>query len=173
MTHSRSYAIPMEVGEADQTVRRLCAELATERARAEVAARNAAGLTKIIAGYVEMFPELQSVVDGDVNLFLLGDDDERPRGAEAVRLILQERPNYWWWVTELVDEMRNRGWLPESENPANAVRTALERLIASSDSDVVKGRDSANKVIYSYRPDDPPPTGRPVPSEPAYDEEPF
>ena len=116
------------------------------------------GLTKIINGYVEMFPELARLVDRDALSAPL-DHDETPRGAEAVRIILQDQPNVPWLVSELVNALDSRGWLPESTNPANAVRTALERLVAAPESDVVKGTRSG-KVIYSYEPDritDPPP----------------
>jgi len=91
-----------------------------------------------------------------------------PKGAEAVRLILQESPNEWFFVSELVQALKARNWLPDSDNPANAVRTTLERLFNTPDSDVKKSRDINDKVIYSYRPDD-------APAEPpSYnDEEPF
>lgn len=165
----------MEEAEAESLVRQHVAELVAREYTAERAAREAIALRKIIAGYVEMFPQLQSVVDGDVNLFIAsGDPNETPKGAEAVRLILQDSPNAWFLVSELVDALRDRGWLPDSDNPANAVRAALERLIGTPDSDVKKGRSTADKVVYSYRPDDAPPPPRPIfNNPPAYEEEPF
>lgn len=86
---------------------------------------------------------------------------EAPRGAEAVPIILQGSPNQWFYVSELVEALKVRGWLPDSDNPANAVRTALERVMSTPSSDVFKTRRN-NKVLYSYRPDDAP-----------YEEEPF
>lgn len=156
----------MEIAEAELFVRRAVKELADQRHLMETATRHASALTKIIAGYVEMFPELQQLVDADVNLLL--ESDDTPKGAEAVRLILQASANEWWLVSELVESLRARGWLPDSENPANAVRAALERLLASPDSDIVKSR-RGNSVVYGYRPDDAPPT----PAPPYGDEEPF
>ncbi|HSH62353.1 MAG TPA: hypothetical protein VK988_22415 [Acidimicrobiales bacterium] len=149
----------MEVDEAKRDVQRFAAAFLEFRSTAATATRNAAAVSKIIRGYVEMFPELRTLVDEDI----LSLDQERragddaPKGAEAVRLILQQEPDRWFYVSELVDALDSHGWLPDSENPANAVRTALERLINTPDSDVKKDRNSANKVIYSYRPDDAPP----------------
>jgi hypothetical protein len=159
----------MEVEEAELLICRLVGELREQRLLAEKASRQAAALNKIIAGYLEMFPALGSLVDDDALLHLEYTDDDAPKGAEAVRIILQESPDQWFYVSRLVQELRERGWLPDSDNPANAVRTALERLINTSDSDVKKGRDSNNRVVYSYRPDDAPP----LPPAGYDDEEPF
>lgn len=157
----------MKVEDARLVVQQLAAELVGLRATAATATRHAAAVSKIISGYVEMFPELGPLVDEEA----LSDserttDEDAPKGAEAVRVILQEQPDQWFYVSGLVAALRERDWLPDSDNPANAIRTALERLLNTPDSDVKKGRDSKNRVIYSYRPDDPPP--------PSYeDEEPF
>ena len=167
----------MEVQRAREDVLRLVGELREFRYVASAATRNAAAVSKIISGYVEMFPELGALVEADDLADQEGTDENSPKGAEAVRLILHEEPNHWFYVSDLVENLRNRGWLPDSDNPANAVRTALERLINTPDSDVKKGR-KASKVVYSYRPDDfprLPQTGPPLPTPPpSYDdEEPF
>jgi hypothetical protein len=156
----------MDVGEGRQLLSNWAMELRMHRQRAADSARKISAIQKIVAGLLEMFPELA----GEFDLETEFKADGVPRGAEAVRIVLQESPNEWFYVSALVDELRARGWLPESENPANAVRAALERLIATPGSDVKKGRDGMqNKVAYSYRPDDAPPD----PEPPRYDEEPF
>jgi hypothetical protein len=157
----------MEVHEAKKIIQQLVVELEVLRSAAATATRKAVAVSKIIGGYIEMFPELGPLLDQET-LFdpERTTDEDAPKGAEAVRLILQDAPDQWFYVSNLVAALREREWLPHSDNPANAVRTALERLINTPDSDVKKGRDSNNKVIYSYRPDDAPPRSYP-------DEEPF
>jgi hypothetical protein len=161
----------MEVEDAELLIRNFAAELTSLRETAADATRKAGAISKIVSGYLEMFPELRSVVDDDLLLRYRDQATiESPKGAEAVRLILQASPNQWFWVSELVEALRARGWLPDSDNPANAVRTALERLVSTPDSDVRKGRSGENKVTYSYRPDDEAP--EPPPRDYG-DEEPF
>jgi hypothetical protein len=147
--------------------------------------RKFSGSQMIIEGYAEMYPELRGLADRllaqvppemiltipTAPKVLLEQEEERPKGAEAIHLILQEYPNTEYRVSECVAELRKRGWLPESDNPANAVRAALERLVANSEeSDVIKivGR---GYVAYSYQPD----RIRDSESEGGYgyDEEPF
>lgn len=142
----------MQFAEAEMQVRSLATELASQRQIMEDAERKVAGLQKIILGYVEMFPELATL---DINAEVKAaatDTDGRPRGAEAVRSILQDSPGEPFTVSELVGLLRARGWLPESENPANAIRTALERLVAAPDADVYKGKFGSS-VAYVYDPD--------------------
>ncbi len=154
----------MEEAEAQQEVIRLISAWQHERHAAEEAARRARGLSTIIRGYVEIFPGLRELVGPMESTFSVATVAvETPRGADAVRLILQERPDYWWLVSDLVAELKERGWLPDSDNPAAATRAALERLLNSEDSDVRKVRRKDNKVRYAYVPDEPPP------DPPAYD----
>lgn len=160
----------MEVSEAEFLVRKHAAELAEREHTAQEAAREALALRKIIAGYIDMFSELQNVIDADVATFLPAADDTSPKGAEAVRLILHKSPNEVFYVSDLVTELRGRGWLPESDNPANAVRTALERLVSTPEADVEKIRYTSGKVGYQYAPDR---DREPYEGPPAYDEEPF
>ena len=56
-------------------------------------------------------------------------------------IVLQEKPNFQFWVSEVVTEIRERGSIcNKSDNPANALRTSLERLVERPDSDVFKTR---------------------------------
>jgi len=147
----------MEVGVAESRVRQLLIEIHELQQLAEAATRQATaleneatGLANIVRAYVDTFPTLESLLG---NSSVPGPGGEAPRGAEAVRLILQAEPDREWFVSELVNELRERDWLPDSDNPANAVRTALERLISSETSDIRKSRTPYNKVVYSYSPD--------------------
>lgn len=159
----------MDVNAAMVEVERLSKELIDQRRIADTANRAAAGLTTILRGYGQMFPELETVLDAagvSADEPVAGEDDGTPRGAEAVRRILHATPTRWWLVSELVAALNERGWLPASDNPANAIRTAVERLVNTSDSDVLKGRKDG-KVAYAYMPDQ---------AAPGYDfsgEEPF
>ena len=84
------------------------------------------------------------------------ESSERPRGAEAILSILQVEENTWFNVKEVVKLLEERGWLPESDNPPNAVRTALVRLVAAVDSNVQKGSTNGGTVVYRYHePEDP------------------
>lgn len=164
----------MDAEQAEPQFRKLVAEWSQQRSLADTATRQAVALDKIIRGYIEMFPQFESVFEDEDFLPLGAESVPTPRGAEAVRLILQSRPGYNWWVTELVEALRSRDWLPDSDNPANAVRTALERLLASPESDVTKHKYEG-KVVYTYDPDRDPdaPVRNPAPA--GYDpaEEPF
>src|SRR5438128_1511038 len=112
----------MQEEEAREQVRRLAADWFYQRATASEAAQQADALQRIIAGYLQVFPHLQEEVDkvtsGQEAPLLRSD---APRGAEAVRLVLQETPDEVWLVSELLAELRRRDWLPDSENPANAI----------------------------------------------------
>lgn len=178
----------MEVEEARKQVHRFSREWLELRQVATLAMRQASGLQTIISGYLEMFPELADTDDREVCMVTaairartigggpadpIEDDDNAPKGAEAVRVILQANPNAPFYVSELVEKLRQRGWLPDSDNPANAVRTALERMISSSESDVYKER-MGGKVVYIYDPDrDPTPPPALTYGSGHEDEEPF
>jgi hypothetical protein len=173
----------MEETEARATVEHVIEEIAKSLALADVATKRAAGLKKLLTAYVEMFPALAPMAADALGYEPRAEGDEAPKGAEAVRLVMHERPGYRWLVSELVDELRGQGWLPTSDNPANAVRTALERLAAVPESsDVYKSRintRSGTKVVYCYDPDRAP-SERPAPAlvmeppgEYRYEEEPF
>jgi ATP/maltotriose-dependent transcriptional regulator MalT len=145
----------MQFEEAKALVRQLAAEWAERQHVASVAADQATKLAGIIAAYIDMFPELALVVrDVTGQLPAPGaEDSNAPKGAEAVRIVLQENVKVQYYVSEMVEELRQRGWLPESDNPANAVRAALDRLSGDSASDVHKQRFNDRTVTYIYDPD--------------------
>ena len=94
------------------------------------------GLVQIAMGLLKAFPELRRIDDrGEESVEL-----ERPRGSEAVRILLEEQPTGAFEVSAIVAALRERGWLPESANPGNAVRAALERLVINEPEDFGKVR---------------------------------
>jgi hypothetical protein len=143
-----------------------------EEAREAVARGQAiiesAGL--IIQGVLRAFPELAEEEQEFGELWDPEQTDRPLRSGEAILQILQLQEDEWVSVQEMVEGLDRRGWLPEGENPANAVRTALERLVASNPH-VEKGKPYENgSVRYRF-------SDLPRPEIPAYpytsDEEPF
>ena len=122
----------------------LLAELATARTNMESWQRRAAGLRKMIDGLVEMYPSTEDELPDDL------DEDEapRPRGAEAVRRVLEMNVGKWYPVSAIVHLLGQQGWLPASSNPSNAVRTAAERLVELDA--IKKDRSVKGEVIYQF-----------------------
>lgn len=125
-----------------------------EAAKAERTAldRRCEGIRGMIAAFAVMYPAVESLV-GSHSSWLL-QSENRPRGAESIRLVLMENPGVGLTVGELLRSLQQRGWLPESDSPANAVRTACERLVANGEP-FGKRRDRDGAVVYLYRPPEP------------------
>jgi hypothetical protein len=140
---------------ATEFVRELLNQLVEARGAVEQFERRAAGVRRIISGLVEMFPALEDLLPEDID----PDEGTRPRGMEAIRRVLDEKRGDWFAVGGVVHLLKGEGWLPESSNPANAVRTALERAVEAGVA--VKGRTVGGGVIYRST------------QEPYPDEEPF
>jgi hypothetical protein len=137
-------------------VRHLLVQLTAAEDAVEVAERRAAGIKKLIEAVVEMFPEAEDELPEEFD----GIEQPRPRGAEAVKRLLENFRGQYFSVAELVRELDRVGWLPKSSTPANAVRTAAERLVEQEKIEKLRNRDAT--VTY----------GIPAPSP--YDgEEPF
>ncbi len=111
--------------------------------------RRAAGVRRVIGGVVEIFPALEDMLPEDID----PEEGPRPRGTEAVRRALDEHPGTWFRVAGVVEMLRINTWLPESSNPANAVRTALERAVEAKVAK--KSRSTDGAVIYSSVQPDP------------------
>lgn len=140
---------------ARETVEQLLIQLDHTRRAVELQQRRAAGIRKLIDGLVEMVPALEDLLPEDLD----DDEEPRPRGAEAVRRILVDKAGVWCAVAGVVDMLDRKGWTPQSTNPANAVRTALERLVEAKT--IEKSRSTEGAVIYRH------------PKSGGYDEEPF
>jgi hypothetical protein len=105
-----SYA---ELTEATEAVER-------ERVRVE-------SMTSIVGGILKLFPDLA------VEAGIAPDPGPRPEGQEAVIRILKEFPGQQFTVLGMVDALAERDWLPMSQSPGNAVRTALARAEAAEE----------------------------------------
>jgi hypothetical protein len=136
----------LDAKSATELVRQLLEQLRDARTAVEESKRRAIGIRKVIDGLVEMFPAAEDVLPDDF------DDGKppRPRGAEAVLRVIAEKPGSWYTVTAVVRMLHERGWMPESANPGNAVRSALERLVETNMA--LKGRSTEGVVIYTSTP---------------------
>lgn len=114
-----------------------------DAARDEVkrAQSHAAGIRKFIEALVEMYPATEDELPDTL------DDNEvaHPRGAEAAVAVLRDHPETWFTVLGTLDVLAARGWMPRSAYPANAVRTALERLIEQGRAEKSKTEEG---VVY-------------------------
>ncbi len=144
--------------DAAELLAELLIQLFDTRQAVEHSQRQAIGIRKMIDGLVEMFPALEDLLPEDLD----DDEDPRPRGTEAIRRVLAENKGAWYTVPAIVTLLDAQDWLPNSSNPANAVRTALERLVERKV--VEKSRSTEGVVIYRHPP---PPTSY------RSDEEPF
>jgi hypothetical protein len=117
------------------------------------------GTDSIIRGLLTIFPDLDRdlIDDETVDSFLAGTRAsltvEKPKGTEAVRTVLMGTKGKWFSVDMMVRDLDQRGWLPDSKMPSNAVRTALERLIATEPEHFHKDTGTkTGKVVYAYKP---------------------
>ncbi len=112
------------------------------------------GLRSIIEGITKIFPDLDAEdMASEYQRLMAEADEEKPKGANAARTLLVDTPGKWFSVDMVVHDLDMRGWLPESENPPNAVRAALERLIAAEPANFHKDRgEKTGKVVYAYKP---------------------
>lgn len=142
---------------------RIYAQMQVESARAQTESA-----TLIIQGILRRYPELRdeaSTADWDWEIKV----SDGPGGADAVLQVLQVNEGQTYTVREMVDALKNLDWLPQSDNPPNAVRTALERL-RKQNKGVSKHYDNFGVIVYVFQ--EPP---EPKDAGPGYgfDEEPF
>ncbi len=140
----------MEQSEARRAVEVLRRELAEAQAVVASAQRRAAALDKLVEGYLELFPGL---AEPDPNGTADSGAEKAPRGQDAVLKVMEsiESKGRYWTLAAMVDALTKHGWLPESKGkPANAIRTALDRL-AERDDRVHKGRGSTGTVVWYWQ----------------------
>ncbi len=93
------------------------------------ARKRADALTKIIEGVRELNGHASSIA---LPLFepepQYPVDENAPRGREAVRRVIEDRPGVWTLV-ELVEALRGRGWLKNRK----ATEVAVHRLLAAGE----------------------------------------
>lgn len=163
----------MDEAEAKVAAVQLLAELRGAMVTREDSDRLITGLRKLVEGYIELYPVLETLVEpGDFD-----DDDDfggpsRPRGMDAALAVLRANPGKWYPVSSVVELLESRGWSPRSSNPRNAVRAALERLVENKQVERNKDRNSG-AVIYRVPPVVPPKAPPARGGEYGFDEEPF
>lgn len=90
------------------------------------AQRRAEALAKIIEGVRELNGHASTIA---LPLFTADRaapaDAEAPRGREAVRLAVGERPGHIWTLPEIVAELHSRGWLTNRK----ATEVAVHRMV--------------------------------------------
>jgi hypothetical protein len=154
----------MDEAQAADILETLRAELAEAIQSIVAAQKRAASLEKLIQGYVELFPALAPVQHVYASDFLTMSETATvsvlrpPRGKDAILKVLQA-PEYrgrYWTVSQLTDELIQRGWTPESDQPVNAVRTTLTR-VTETDHRVHRGRGANNHIVWYYQHEDMPP----------------
>jgi hypothetical protein len=94
---------------------------------AQDAQRRADALRKIIEGVRALNGEAGQMT---LHAPLPVDAEDGPRGRQAIRLIVTERPGIWT-IPELSEEMRRRGWF----STRKAVEVAVHRLIARGEAE--------------------------------------
>jgi hypothetical protein len=129
--------------EARTEVDAMLVQLTEARNAVAASERRVAYVRKSIEALIELHPELEDLLPEE-----LDSEGPRPRGAEAVFEVLESD---WETVPSVVNLLERRGWAPVSSNPANAVRTALERLVAAKR--IEKGRTDRKEVVYRKKKD--------------------
>jgi hypothetical protein len=85
-------------------------------------------LLQVMSGLETLFPEMRAGTTENEPLELKSPPPRVIR--DGLELIFREDEGETWFTTgNLVEELRNHGWLPESSDPESAVRAALRRLL--------------------------------------------
>ena len=129
----------VDIEEAQELLRRAQHDRDDATTALETAQATIESSQLIIQGIVRRFPELKGD-EKDWEPWEPPERVERPRGSEAVLQILQVAENKWHDISDLVAALDSHGLLPNSANPANAVRTAVERLVSAEGAHVEKSR---------------------------------
>lgn len=76
------------------------------------------------------------------------DDEEKPRGQDAVLRVLRDSPQAWLTVKNVADRMVHLGWAPDAEDPTGSVRTTLWRLWGDGDGPVERKHIDGRTLAY-------------------------
>lgn len=115
-------------------------------------------LNSLLDGLRQVYPDLRERRPPQVSPDLEDALEQVPRGQTAVLRVFGD-PDFagrYWTVTMVAEELRVRGWLPDSEHPENAIRAAIMRLVAS-DKRVHRGIGRHGPVYYFQPEGGPPP----------------
>lgn len=138
--------------EAMQTIRALALDRDQARELARQSIQRAETLTKLIDGYVELFPELAFELVEYLRSEIIEVKEDPPRGQVAVFALLSAFPGRFMTVAEIQTAMEQQGWLPETDNPAAAIRAALQRLVLMPDAHIDKRGDRSSGVTWGHNP---------------------
>lgn len=164
----------MNEDEAREIVRGLRSELAAARETVVAARRRADALTKVVEGYLELFPNLaesirrqgpQAPSETPAAAPAPKDDQapsettDYPRGQDAVLRILKadEFRGRYWTINQIADELYQRGWPPRARSGEaldrtqglHSVRAAVARLAESGQ--VHRGIGDRGHVVFYYQ----------------------
>jgi hypothetical protein len=137
----------MDLEEARDLLRRSQQEYQKADESIKSARAIAASVQLIIRGILTRYPELAET-EGELGDLDLGEPSPL-RGADAVLDVLRVHEGKAYSVTDMVQALRQKNSLPDSDNPAPAVRTALERLLLG-EKGVAKTRSPKGTVVYRY-----------------------
>ena len=98
-------------------------EAADHEARARALRQIIAGI-KALNGHANGITEPRFVEQNGTVFVAQAQDPHGPRGRDAVRRVMRERPGYTWRVIELKREILGRGWAPTPK----AVEANLKRM---------------------------------------------
>jgi len=134
----------MERSEVERTLASLHSEVtATER--------RLGALHKLVEGYLELFPDLSDTTDTATDSAEELKPDDRPKGQEAVRRVLMASPGKWFTVPYMLEELRRHNWLPDTDEPGNAIRASLTRVVADPAFQKSRGLKTG-AVTFAYTP---------------------
>lgn len=134
----------MERTEAERT-------LATLRDEVTATERRLGALRKLVEGYLELFPDLADSAAASAAAAAESQPDGRPKGQEAIRRVLMESPGKWFTVPYMLEELRRRDWLPDTDEPGNAIRASLTRVVADPVFQKSRGAKTG-AVTFAYKP---------------------
>lgn len=80
-------------------------------------------------------------------------DPNAPKGRQAAFAVLQAGPPAGMTLEQIYDEYARRGWLPDTAEPTNAIRAALQRLRKTGDATFDR-RSKLYRLTTGDEPDD-------------------
>ena len=109
------------------------ADAELERLEAKISRlQEQAGALRQVKSGIEAYLGISTVAtDSAGTAVIVANANEEPRGKEAVRRVMAERPGYAWSVPEIKDAVLAKGWIADNKRVLEAVRTNLGRAMES------------------------------------------